>query len=68
MLLRIPVAATNLILSQARTRSKLTATAVKEFVALAAHDEVLCLSSPPTSGVDSPFNSGGKRTKAKKVS
>jgi hypothetical protein len=62
MLLQIPVAATNLIPTPARTRTKLTAVAVKELVALATEYEVLCLPIPPPSGSDSLPNS--KRTSA----
>jgi hypothetical protein len=62
MLLQIPVAATNLISATARTRTKLTAAAVKELVTLAHEYEVLCLLIPPLSGSDSLPNS--KRTSA----
>jgi hypothetical protein len=57
MLLRIPVAATSLIPSLAMARTKLTAQAVRDLVTLATQYEVLCPSSPPTSGVGSPPNS-----------
>ena len=57
MLLQIPVAATNLIPSPARSCTKLTATAVKELVTLALEYEVLWLSIPPPSGGDSLPNS-----------
>ena len=62
MLLQIPVAATNLIPSQTRARIKLTAAAVRDLVNLASHYEVLCLSTPPRSGVDSLPNSKNKST------
>ena len=60
MLLQIPVAATNLIPSQTRAQIKLTAAAVRELVTLSLHYEVLCLSTPPPSGVDSRPNSKNK--------
>jgi hypothetical protein len=66
MLLRIPVAATSLIPSQARTPIKLTATAVRDLVALASQYEVLCPSNPPMSGGDSLPNS--KRTSTRNSS
>jgi hypothetical protein len=63
MLLRIPVAATSLIPSLPVARTKLTRAAITELVALAAQCEVLCPSSPPTSGLASPPNSKRRSVK-----
>jgi hypothetical protein len=63
MLLRLPVAATSLMLSLPVARTKLTAQAVRELVTLAAQYEVLCPPNPPTSGPASLPNSKPKSKK-----
>ena len=61
--LRIPVTATSLIPSLPVTRTKLTRAPITDLVALAVQYEVLCLSSPPTSGVASRPHSRQKSSK-----
>ncbi len=52
MLLQIPIAVTTLGLYQPVPTTKLTREAVEDLVTLVEADEVLCLSSPKTSGQD----------------
>ena len=61
--LRIPVTATSLLPSLPVTRTKLTRAAITDLVALAVQCEVLCPSSPPTTGVASRPNSKHKSSK-----
>jgi hypothetical protein len=63
MLLRIPLAATSLSPSLPVTRTKLTTQAIKELVTLATQCEVLCPSSPPSSG---PASLSTSKPKSKK--
>jgi len=57
------VAATSLRATLPVARTKLTLPAIKDLVALAAQCEVLCPSSPPTSGVASLPNSKPRSVK-----
>ena len=56
MVLRIPIAATNLAVSRPTSATKLTFEAVTELISLAEQWEVLCLSKQAASGNDSPLN------------
>jgi len=57
MVLRIPMAATNLVPPRPPSENKLTFAAITELVSLAEQWEVLCLSTPTKSGHDStPVN------------
>jgi len=50
MVLRIPIAATNLALPRPASATKLTLAAITELISLAEQSEVLCLSKQATSG------------------
>jgi len=54
MVLRIPIAATNLAVSRPTSATKLTLEAITELISLAEQWEVLCLSKQVTSGSDFP--------------
>lgn len=53
MVLRIPIAATNLAPPRPPFENKLTLAAITELVSLAEQWEVICLSNPTKSGHDS---------------
>jgi hypothetical protein len=52
MVLRIPKEATNLVPARSISKTKLTVSAVKEFISLAEQCEGLCQSNPKTSSTD----------------
>jgi hypothetical protein len=64
MVLRIPMAATNLVLPRPPSENKLTFAAITELVSLAEQWEVLCLSTPTKSGHDSALPSRPKSLKS----
>jgi hypothetical protein len=63
MVLRIPIAATNLALPRPTTTTKLTLEGITELVSLAEQWEVLCLSKQTRSGNDFPLSCKQKSAK-----
>ena len=64
MVLRIPIAATNLVPPRPPSKNKLTLAAITELVSLAEQWEVLCPSNPTKSGHDSVLPSRPKSPKS----
>jgi hypothetical protein len=60
MRLRIPLAATNLVLSRPRFRAKFSRESIEELLTLARESEVLCPLIQKTSGPACPTNSASK--------
>ena len=63
MVLRIPMAVTNLVPPRPASENKLTLAAITELVSLAEQWEVLCLSNPTKSGHDSTLANKPKSPK-----